>query len=96
LPRRPFGFAALSDEPRAALIARIDPEPIERDAQPVADPDQKVDVGDAPQPPRDCPAQLDPEYGDAPVFTLLCRQNTVTRPSLPFCVARLGRIVTLV
>jgi hypothetical protein len=39
------------DQARAALVADVNPQPVERDAQPVADADQKVDVGEAPQPP---------------------------------------------
>src|SRR6185437_10075015 len=58
---RPFGLPALpGDEPRAALVARVNPQPIERHAQPVADADEKIDVGEAPQPPRDRPLELDP------------------------------------
>src|SRR5947207_4156119 len=36
--------AALRDQPRGALVARVDPEPAQRDAEPVAQADQEVDV----------------------------------------------------
>ena len=39
------------DQPGAALEADIRPQPLRRDDQPVPQADQKVDVGDAPQPP---------------------------------------------
>src|SRR5262249_9277358 len=51
--------AALGDQPRGALVARINPEPAERDAEAVAQADQEVDVCDAPDPPCDGAAQLD-------------------------------------
>src|SRR5665213_1529049 len=51
--------AALRDQARGTLIARVDPQPAHRDAQPVAQADQEIDVGDAPDPPRDGAAQLD-------------------------------------
>src|ERR1700722_7937763 len=51
--------AALRDQARGALIAGVNPQPGHRDAQPVAQPDQEVDVRDAPQPPRNGAAQLD-------------------------------------
>src|SRR6267143_3537296 len=51
--------AALRDQPRGALIAHIDPQPADRDAEPVAQADQEVDVGDAPYPPCQGAAQLD-------------------------------------
>src|SRR5882672_8045107 len=38
----------------------MDPEPAQRDAEPVAQADQKVDVGDAPDPPGEVSLQLDP------------------------------------
>src|SRR5437868_10593664 len=37
----------------------MDPQPTQRDAEPVAQADQEVDVGDAPDPPCDGAAQLD-------------------------------------
>src|ERR1700687_5455294 len=52
--------AALRDQPRGALIAGVDPQPADRDAEPVAQPDQKVDVRDAPYPPRNGAAQFYP------------------------------------
>src|SRR3979409_2504294 len=51
--------AALRDQPRGALVAGVDPQPADRDAEPVAQADQEVDVGDAPHPPRQPAAQLD-------------------------------------
>src|ERR1700745_2292801 len=51
--------AALRDQPRRALITCVDPEPAERDAQAVAQPDQEVDVRDAPDPPGQRAAQLE-------------------------------------
>src|SRR5882672_877058 len=51
--------AALRDQPRGALIAHIDPQPADRDAEPVAQADQEVDVGDTPYPPCQGAAQLD-------------------------------------
>lgn len=38
----------LRDEPGAALIARVDPQPVKRDAQPGPDADKEIDMGDAP------------------------------------------------
>ena len=51
---------ALRDQPRAAMAADIDPQPVECDGEPVAQADQEEDVGDAPDPPGQAPAQLDP------------------------------------
>ena len=51
--------AALRDQPRGPLVAHVDPEPAQRDAQPMAQADQEVDVGNAPDPPRDRAAQLE-------------------------------------
>src|SRR6202022_2831405 len=51
--------AALCDQPRGALIAGVDPQPADRDAEPVAQADQKIDMRDAPYPPREGAAQLD-------------------------------------
>src|SRR5580693_2591473 len=57
LPRH---FAAsLGDQPRRTLVARVNPQPAQRDAEPVAQADQEIDVCDAPDPPRDGAAQLD-------------------------------------
>src|SRR5665647_1238634 len=50
--------AALRNQPRGALIAGVDPQPADRDAEPVAQADQEVDVRDAPYPPRDGAARL--------------------------------------
>src|SRR4051812_47612129 len=58
--------AALCDQARAALAAGVDPQPVDGDAEPVAQADQEVDVGDAPDPPRQRAAHLDPaeiDYG---------------------------------
>src|SRR6266700_3836672 len=51
--------AALRDQPRGALVARVDPEPAQGDAEPMAQADQKVDVRDAPDPPGEGAAELD-------------------------------------
>ena len=51
--------AALRDQPRRALVAQVDPQPAQRDAEAVAQADQEVDVGDTPEPPRDGAAQLE-------------------------------------
>ena len=49
LENSPHHFAAaLGDQARGALIAGVDPQPAHRDAQPVAQADQEIDVGDAP------------------------------------------------
>src|ERR1700733_12975684 len=50
--------AALRDQARAALLARVDPQPAHRDAEPVAQADQEVDMRDAPHPPRQSAAQF--------------------------------------
>ena len=50
---------ALRDQPRGALVAGMDPEPAQRDAEPVAQADQEIDVGDAPDPPCEGAAQLE-------------------------------------
>src|ERR1700739_3617939 len=55
----PHFAAALRDQPRGALIAGMVPQPAQGDAEPVAQADQKIDVGDAPYPPRDGAAQLE-------------------------------------
>src|ERR1700737_1520223 len=51
--------AALGNQPRGALIARVNPQPTDRDAKPVAQADQEIDVRDAPYPPCKRAAQLD-------------------------------------
>src|ERR1043166_9134006 len=51
--------AALRDEPGAALAAGVDPQPVDRDGEPGAQADQEIDVGDAPDPPRDRAAHFD-------------------------------------
>src|SRR3954462_12263824 len=51
--------ASLRDQSPRALVAGVDPEPAQRDAEAMAQADQEVDVGDAPDPPRDGAAQLD-------------------------------------
>src|SRR5712664_4900355 len=56
--------AALRDQPRGALIAHIDPQPADRDAEPVAQADQEVDVGDPPDPPCQGAAQFYPSEID--------------------------------
>src|SRR5436305_9554489 len=49
--------AALRDQARSALLAGVDPQPVDGDAEPVAEADQEVDVGDAPDPPSQRAAQ---------------------------------------
>src|SRR5580704_3196444 len=44
VPRPHLFFAAPRNQPRAALVARINPQPVERDAEPVADADQEIDI----------------------------------------------------
>lgn len=39
---------ALGDQPRAALTTQVYPQPVEGDAEPRMNPDEKIDVGDAP------------------------------------------------
>src|SRR5262245_63326727 len=51
--------AALRDQPRGALVAHVDPQPAQGDAEAVTQADEEVDVGDAPDPPRDGAAQLE-------------------------------------
>src|SRR5215218_453985 len=51
--------ASLRDQPGGALVAGVDPEPAQGDAEAVAQADQEVDVGNAPDPPRNGAAQLD-------------------------------------
>src|SRR5882672_4179641 len=66
LPRSPHHLAAaLGNQPRRALIAHVNPKPAQRDAEPVAQADQEVDMRDAPDPPCKGAAQLDaPEIDD--------------------------------
>src|SRR5215467_598965 len=47
------------DEPRAALEGDVAPAPAQRDSEAVAEPDQEVDVGEAPQQPRRKSRELD-------------------------------------
>src|SRR5258705_4308841 len=57
--------AALGNQPRRALIAHVNPQPAQRDAEPVAQADQEVDMRDAPDPPCKGAAQLNaPEIDD--------------------------------
>src|SRR5258708_38859900 len=51
--------ASLGNQPRGALIAHVNPQPAQRDAEAVAQADQEIDVRDAPDPPCDGAAQLD-------------------------------------
>src|SRR4029078_5801498 len=51
---------SLRDQPRRALCAGVDPQPAQRDAEAVAQADQEVDVGEAPDPPGEVAAHLDP------------------------------------
>src|SRR6266436_3250058 len=60
LPRSAHHLAAaLGNQPRRALIAHVNPQPAQRDAEPVAQADQEIDVRDAPDPPCEGAAQLD-------------------------------------
>src|ERR1700682_4595345 len=88
--------AALRDQPRRALISGMDPEPAQRDAEAVAQPDQEIDVGDAPDPPREVSAQLDPAEIDhglaladlrqaAGVLVAEWRQRAAVEPRLDRC-----------
>src|SRR6185437_8698221 len=52
--------AALGDQPRRALVAGVDPEPAQCHAEAVAQADQEVDVGEAPDPPGEIAAHLHP------------------------------------
>src|SRR3954468_15475137 len=45
--------AALGDQAGAALAAGVDPEPVDRYREAVAQADQEIDVRDAPDPPGD-------------------------------------------
>ena len=49
----------MRDQPRRALVAGVDPQPAQGHAEPVAQADQEIDVGDAPDPPRDGAAQFE-------------------------------------
>src|ERR1700719_5250081 len=51
--------ASLRNQPRRALIAHVNPEPAQCDAEPVAQADQEVDMRNAPYPPCKGAAQLD-------------------------------------
>jgi hypothetical protein len=44
MPRPPPSDAAPRNQPRAALVAGTDPQPVERYAEPVADADQEIDI----------------------------------------------------
>ena len=60
--------AALGDQPRGTLVAGVNPDPAQRHAEAIAQADQEVDVGDAPDPPGDRAAQLEPaeiDHGEA-------------------------------
>src|SRR5882757_1434261 len=60
--------AALGDQPRGALVAGVDPQPAQRDAEPVAQADQEIDVGEAPDPPGEVAAHLHPAEIDDRLF----------------------------
>src|SRR5260370_13958568 len=66
LPRSAHHLAAaLGNQPRRALIAHVNPQPAQRDAEPVAQADQEIDVRDAPDRPCKGAEQLDaPEIDD--------------------------------
>ena len=59
-----FAAAALRDQAGAALVADVIPQPTDRDAEPVAYTDQEIDVRNAPYPPCQRAAQLDPSKVD--------------------------------
>src|SRR5258708_8978563 len=60
LPRSAHHLAAaLGNQPRRALIAHVNPQPAQRDAESVAQADQEIDVRDAPDPPCKGAAELD-------------------------------------
>src|SRR5690349_14463683 len=48
------------EEPRAAIARGADPKPVQGHGQAVTQADQEIDVGDAPGPPGEPAAQLDP------------------------------------
>src|SRR6202041_1730944 len=50
----------LSDETGAAIAGHIDPKPAQCHRQPIAQPDQEVDVRHPPDPPGDPPSKLAP------------------------------------
>src|SRR6266852_2865337 len=66
--RRPVrSLLSPGDQPSAALIAGVNPQPVEDNAQPIAQADQKVDVREAPNPPRRGAAELETaevDYGE--------------------------------
>src|SRR5215468_10702005 len=43
----------VGDQPRAALEGEVIPQPSERDDETIAQPDQEIDVGDAPEQPAE-------------------------------------------
>ena len=64
--------ATLCDQARAALVTRMDPKPIDGDAESGAHADQKIDVCDAPDPPCKSATQLDEaEIDDRAAFANL-------------------------
>src|ERR1700716_228226 len=70
----PHFAASLRNQPRGALIAHVNPQPAQRDAEPVAQADQEIDVRDAPYPPCDRAAQLDaPEIDHRLALADLCQ-----------------------
>jgi hypothetical protein len=48
----------LGNQTAAALVAQMYPQPVEDDVQAVAQANQKINVRKAPEPPSQCPAQL--------------------------------------
>src|SRR6187399_2318673 len=66
---------SLRDQPRRALVAGVDPQPAQRDAEPVAQADQEVDVGEAPDPPGEVAAHLDPAEIDHGLFLADLRET---------------------
>ena len=61
------------DQARAALIREPGPEPVYEHKQPIAEPNEKVEVNDAPQQPRQGTRELDPAQSGN------CRRSTNDR-----------------
>src|SRR4029453_15656322 len=51
--------ASLGNQPRGTLIAHVNPQPAQRDAEAVTQADQEIDVRDTPDPPCDGAAQFE-------------------------------------
>ena len=78
--------AALCDQARAALITRVDPKPIDGDAESGAHTDEKIDVCDAPDPPSKSATQLDEtEIDDRAAFANLRQAAGMLVTERPEC-----------